>query len=222
MASDPTDARLTPEQEKLFESNFELVAQVLNHVRPKIPGHIPSSDLTAAGLFGLAQAAQRFQDGKGATFTTFAYTRVRGAMIDLVRQSEHNTRGMIETRKEQDELEHRRNKGEIGTGTFSRLSAEITGIRPVRFVGVDDPNLSLAAKGPSPETALHGVRLNARIRDAIEQLDETDRHIVQMVGLEEKTFEAAGAELGLKKSWTKRRYDRAMALIREMLNVDDE
>ncbi len=43
---------------------------------------VPVEDLAAYGLLGLVEAAERFDPTRGVKFTTFAYPRVRGAILD--------------------------------------------------------------------------------------------------------------------------------------------
>jgi RNA polymerase sigma factor (sigma-70 family) len=46
---------------------------------------VEAEDLVSAGTVGLIEAADRFIPGRGATFASFAYKRIRGAMLDEVR-----------------------------------------------------------------------------------------------------------------------------------------
>mgnify|MGYP006277833969 CR=1 FL=1 len=45
-------------------------------------------DLVGAGMLGLVQAAHRFDPSLGNQFITFAYPRVRGAMVDFLRSND--------------------------------------------------------------------------------------------------------------------------------------
>ena len=50
-------------------------------------------DLFNAGVIGLAQAAERYDSNNKASFSTFAYLRVRGAVIDYIRKNDFISTG---------------------------------------------------------------------------------------------------------------------------------
>jgi len=49
-------------------------------------------DLIAWGIFGLVQAAQRYQDDRGCSFSSYAARRVRGQVLDALRERDPLTR----------------------------------------------------------------------------------------------------------------------------------
>jgi RNA polymerase sigma factor for flagellar operon FliA len=48
--------------------------------------HVDFDDLVSYGAIGLLEAADRFDPSRGVTFCTFAFPRVRGAILDGLRQ----------------------------------------------------------------------------------------------------------------------------------------
>src|SRR5438477_2121658 len=49
-------------------------------------------DLIAWGIFGLVQAAQRYRDDRGSSFSSYAARRVRGQVLDALRERDPLTR----------------------------------------------------------------------------------------------------------------------------------
>src|SRR5690349_14248271 len=49
-------------------------------------------DLLAWGIFGLVQAAQRYRDDRGSSFSSYAARRVRGQVLDALRERDPLTR----------------------------------------------------------------------------------------------------------------------------------
>jgi len=87
--------------------------------------HSAYDDLWSAGALGLIEAARRYEDGRNATFETFAEHRVRGAMLDEMRRLDHLPRRL---RTRTDELTKARRK--LGTvlgrdPTVEELAAEL-------------------------------------------------------------------------------------------------
>lgn len=65
----------------LIEAHTWIVAQFVARYGRQAPG----VDLTAAGLLGLCEAASKFQPSKGAKFATYAWTWVKGRILEEIR-----------------------------------------------------------------------------------------------------------------------------------------
>ena len=75
-------------REKLILDHLPLVRHVLSRVAAHLPSHVDREDLLQAGTLGLIDAADRFDPGRNVRFHTYAMTRVRGAMLDLLRSAD--------------------------------------------------------------------------------------------------------------------------------------
>ena len=53
-------------------------------------------DLVSAGTIGLIEAAERFDSRRGVSFATFAYARIRGAVVDEIRRLPQPTRQNVD------------------------------------------------------------------------------------------------------------------------------
>ncbi|MDH4285178.1 MAG: sigma-70 family RNA polymerase sigma factor, partial [Gallionellaceae bacterium] len=65
-----------------------LVKRIAYHLMAKLPGSVSVDDIIQAGMIGLLEAASRYDELRGAQFETFASQRIRGAMLDELRQSD--------------------------------------------------------------------------------------------------------------------------------------
>lgn len=65
-----------------------LVKRIAYHLMAKLPGSVSVDDIIQAGMMGLLEAAGRYDELRGAQFETFASQRIRGAMLDELRQSD--------------------------------------------------------------------------------------------------------------------------------------
>jgi RNA polymerase sigma factor (sigma-70 family) len=65
--------------------HLRLVRRLATALRSRLP-YLELDDLVSAGTIGLIEAVDRFDTGRGVAFTTFAYTRIRGAMLDEARR----------------------------------------------------------------------------------------------------------------------------------------
>jgi RNA polymerase sigma factor for flagellar operon FliA len=74
------------DRDNLVVTYAALVKKIAYHLIARLPASVDVEDLIQAGMIGLLEAASHFKNDKGASFETFASIRIRGAMIDQLRQ----------------------------------------------------------------------------------------------------------------------------------------
>ncbi len=82
--------RLTNESQlrnELILNHLPLVKHVLGRLAGELPPHVDLENLESAGVLGLVEAAQKFDPTRNAQFKTFAYFRIRGAILDELRRN---------------------------------------------------------------------------------------------------------------------------------------
>ena len=67
---------------ELIDEGQALVKSLAARIHRNLPVHVDFDDLISYGQIGLAEAAQDFDAEQGTRFTTFAYYRIRGAILD--------------------------------------------------------------------------------------------------------------------------------------------
>lgn len=83
---------LHPEQ--MLKQHASLVKKMAYQLKSKLPSCVELDDLIQAGMIGLMDAIQRYEDTHGAQFETYASQRVRGAMLDELRGADWLPRGI--------------------------------------------------------------------------------------------------------------------------------
>lgn len=73
------------DRDRLIQQHLGLVQSLARKLKKQITARIDFDDLVGYGSKGLIEAAERFDPSHGVAFTTFAYYRIRGAMLDGVR-----------------------------------------------------------------------------------------------------------------------------------------
>ena len=71
-----------------------LVKRLAHYMMATLPASVEIDDVIQSGMLGLLDAARRFRDDCGAQFETYAVQRIRGAMLDGLRQSDWLSRGL--------------------------------------------------------------------------------------------------------------------------------
>lgn len=73
---------------QLVEQYAPLVKKIAYHLMMRLPASVQVEDLMQNGMMGLLEAASRYDDDFGAQFETYAGQRIRGAMLDGLRESD--------------------------------------------------------------------------------------------------------------------------------------
>lgn len=82
-------ARMTSSSvEHLIQEHAPLVRRLALRLASRLPSNVDVDDLIQAGMLGLLDAARRYKAQVGAKFTSYASTRINGAMIDELRNQD--------------------------------------------------------------------------------------------------------------------------------------
>ncbi len=76
------------EREQLVQRYFPLVKRIAHHLMARLPANVQFEDLVQNGMIGLLDAIGRYEEGFGAQFETYASQRIRGAMLDGLREND--------------------------------------------------------------------------------------------------------------------------------------
>jgi len=225
----PVSTKDTRQPHSLVEEYYDYVAQI---VQPLIRTMgLPLSlreDFMSAGFLGLVEAAERFDPQRGGSFRTFAYLRIRGAVIDHIRascdisrKSYHMLKSLDAAQSMRDvELEnrgrsnHSHSSGRIGALAYLSKSAsafKLTAMVQERAQAYEDAP-------DSPERILNDKRQSDRIRRLVSLLPEKERMIIEQYYFHDRSFtDIAKGASGLSKSWISRLHDRALEMLRTKL-----
>lgn len=193
-------------------------------------------ELVALANAGLAEAAHRYDPDRGATFATFAWYRVHGAIIDGLRRATQLPRRtwakLVALRAASDYLE---NRGEREAGATQRgadapsgkealaqVQQAMSAIRTMYMTSLEamrDRGFDIGAP-PEVEHHMDTQRLARKLREAIDRLPERERALLTKHYWEGKNLLEAGAELGMSKSWASRLHAQAVDRLRNY--VDDD
>jgi RNA polymerase sigma factor FliA len=203
----------------------------------RLPRHLGTDDLAGAGSLALVQAAHAFDPTLGVPFARFAATRIRGAMIDQMRQRDWATRSvrsraraLAAAAEELAAALHRQpTVAELATAS-GLTEAEVREVRqgtdratllsldPLA-VGEDGLGAALEDSAPRPEDALVAAERMGYLRDAIAELPERLRYVVSSYYLQQRPLTEIAAELGVTQSRASQLRAEGLDLLREALQT---
>jgi len=223
---------MSSERDRLVSEHLSLVQAIAGKLKRTLGKSIDFDDLVGYGHKGLIEAADRFDSKQGVTFTTFAYYRIRGAMLDGLRTMGWYSRSdYARYRAEERAHELMRNNADREAGakesgaetagdktqTLESIAEILSNIATVHITSIEAASKVADERMPGPETDLETGQMGVRIREAVASLPEKERRLMELYYFEEKNLEEAGAALGLSKSWASRLHARAVGLLRDAL-----
>jgi RNA polymerase sigma factor for flagellar operon FliA len=76
------------QKEDMLAQHTNLVKKLAFQLKAKLPPSVELDDLVQAGMIGLLDAINRYEDTHGAQFETYAAQRIRGSMLDELRSAD--------------------------------------------------------------------------------------------------------------------------------------
>lgn len=113
-------------REQLILFYLPLVRQVAGRMAISMPAHITQDDLEGHGLMGLLDAVNKFEPGRGVKFETYATTRIRGSILDGLRQE--SWAPALQTKARELERQHARLATELGREPTDEELAQSLGL----------------------------------------------------------------------------------------------
>src|SRR3954470_11440136 len=82
------------ERERLLVEQLPQVRYIARRIHDRLPRHVPLEDLVHAGVVGLIDALQKFDGTKQVQFGSYAKFRIRGAILDSLREMDWGPRDL--------------------------------------------------------------------------------------------------------------------------------
>ena len=223
------------ERARLVERHLDVARRAATMIYPRVRDHIELDELIALANAGLAEAAARYEPDRGAAFTTFAWYRVHGAILDGLRRSSNLPRRvwakLVALRAANDYLEHRAERdvgaAKAGAPAVSRADAlaqvksALSAIRTMYVTSLEalqDAGFDRSDDRPGADAQLDRGRMAGKLRAALDALPEKERALMTKHYWEGKNLLEAGAELGISKSWASRLHAQAVDRLRTVID----
>jgi RNA polymerase sigma factor for flagellar operon FliA len=216
-----------------------LVRRMAHHLAARLPSSVQIDDIIQAGMIGLMDAAARFEESQGNQFETYATQRIRGAMLDELRQNDWLPRS---TRKSLRRIESAMHKLEQRLGrapSEAELAREI-GVPLPEYQAMlqeargyellhledfsrDDEDDFLERNLPdereNPFERYKDARFRAALVSAIGGLPEREKLLMGLYYEQELNFKEIAAVLEVSESRVCQLHSQAVARLRSKLKA---
>ena len=193
-------------REALIDHYAALVPYIARRVAANAPAHVDREEFISYGYFGLIDAVDRFEPGRGIKFETYATKRIRGAILDGLRQEDNLTRlarkRIKDARVVMAEFEAEHNREPSTDEVAERLGitvAELSNALQLENAGTM-PEQVVDMGGDDPEVELQVADARERLADRVSRLSERDRAFVLLYYCQSMTLIDVGAQLGVSDS----------------------
>jgi RNA polymerase sigma factor for flagellar operon FliA len=213
----------------LVKANLALVGHIVRDVLNRVPAHVSRDDLISAGMYALAVSASSFDSSRGVPFARFAAIRIRGAVTDELRNMDWASRGVRSRAREieitRTDLHERLGRRAADHEVAQVLGVAVTDVRAVnadvhranvlslQAITADGADDVLPSAGDSPEGVLLRREQIGFLHDAIAELPERLRVVIQQYFFEQRRMSEIAAELGVTESRVSQLRAEALALL---------
>ena len=223
-------------RDQLVEAHLSQVKFIAERLAAKLPPSVDLDDLMGAGMLGLLDAVDKFDPTKGVMFRTYAEMRVRGAMLDSLRDLDWAPRSMRRRAREIEAayIEAERTRGRatdidvasvlgISVSEFQRLLGQLRGLTVTALDGIEEEensrNQSLASDASQTPLAMYErAEITTYLTDAVDQLPTRERQVIALYYVEELTMKEIGSVLGVTESRVSQIHTQAIIRLRACLS----
>lgn len=225
-------------KKQLIEHYLPLVHFVSNRLAIGLPKKVSLEDLTSYGIMGLIDALEKFDLSRGLQFETYASWRIRGAMIDGLRQGDWVPRSVREKAKKIEdayqvlEQKYLRSVTDAEMSEYLQVSTEefrqmLQEISVTTLCSLEDPikeeesetrlSLLVDENAKNPDYKVNEVYLKEALAKAIDRLTEKERTVISLYYYEDLSLSEIAEVMSLTPSRISQLHSKAILRLRASL-----
>lgn len=226
------------EKDSLLTEHMPLVKRLAHHMKAKLPPSVEVDDLVQAGMIGLLDAINRYEETHGAQFETYAVMRIRGAMLDELRSSDWMPRSMRQDMRKIENamstLQQRLGRPPTESEVAKSLKLSLADYQEIlseggghQLVYYEDFHEEDGSDGfldryahdedADPLRALLDTDFRQAVIDAIDALPPREKMLMGLYYEEELNLKEIGAVMGVSESRVSQLHTQAVARLRASL-----
>jgi RNA polymerase sigma factor for flagellar operon FliA len=225
------------DKNQLLTDHMPLVKRLAHHMKAKLPPSVEVDDLVQAGMIGLLDAISRYEETHGAQFETYAVLRIRGAMLDELRNSDWLPRSMRQNMRKieaamnslQQKLGHPPTESEVARllklslSEYQDMLGDSGGHQLVYYEDFHDNEGNdsfldrYAVDDADPLRSLLDGDFRQAVIAAIDALPPREKILMGLYYEEEMNLKEIGAVMGVSESRVSQLHTQAVARLRAAL-----
>jgi RNA polymerase sigma factor for flagellar operon FliA len=226
------------DKNSLLTDHMPLVKRLAHQMKAKLPPSVEVDDLVQAGMIGLLDAINRYEENHGAQFETYAVLRIRGAMLDELRSSDWMPRSTRQNMRKveaamnalQQQLGRPPSESEVAKSLklsladYQEMLGDSGGHQLVYYEDFHDSEDGsdsfldrYAVEEDDPLKALLDTDFRQAVIDAIDALPPREKMLMGLYYEEELNLKEIGAVMGVSESRVSQLHTQAVARLRAYL-----
>jgi RNA polymerase sigma factor for flagellar operon FliA len=217
-------------RDRLIRDHAEVARRIALRMARRCPDWVAREDLISAGMVGLIEAADRYDDSRQEPFIAFAEHRIRGAILDELRKGDIMPRrvrqmarkvasAIKEVEKDGEHASEHKIAAALGV-SVDNYRQDLAQLAHVEIASLDGEETRLAATDVAPDVqATHRERMS-RVVAALQRLETRDAQILGLHYVEEMTYQEIADTLKITPSRVCQLLWRAVERMRTLLAAD--
>ncbi len=215
-----------------IEKFLPLIKKIARPYRTRLPRALEIDDLISVGLMGLCDAKRRYDPFQNVAFENFAAYRIRGAMIDEIRNMSWVSRRTMDKigllQKTEKTLQQKYEHAPTNEQVADHLGVQVRWVDTIRqhqqkvsiqgfFLQPEDDFAGGDVERYGEETPVHAYEMKELswvLQDAVQALPAKDSEVMAQYYFMEKPMKAIGETMGLTESRISQIHSRALDKIR--------
>ena len=211
----------------------QLVKRLAYQLAARLPSSVQVDDLIQAGMMGLLDALQGYDDQQGAQFETYATQRIRGAMLDELRDADWAPRSVRKQARDIERAIHQlqQSLGQspseqqiaetmgVPLAEYQQMLSEAHGHQLVHYEDFENEDgetigFNLTDSRPTPLQVLQDDAMRESLIKGISELPEREKMVMAMYYQEDLNLKEIGAVLGVTESRVCQLHSQAILRLR--------
>lgn len=235
----PERQRSQEEFERIVFEQMPQVKYIARRIHEHLPQHVPFEDLVHAGIVGLIDALNKFDSEKNVKFASYAKFRIRGAILDSLRELDWSPRDLrrksrqidIVVQKLQAELGRTVSGPELAKAMGMSMrelhhllneirGLEIGSLQCEAYGDGEETDLAQSIAGPpdqDPLTLCMADERKERLQKAIGHLPEREQQVLMLYYQQELTMREVGELMGVGESRVSQIHTLAVEHLRSVI-----
>ncbi len=221
-------------REKLILDYVHLVKFVAGRLSIYLGSNVEYDDLIGFGVFGLIDAIDKFDVNKGVKFETYASLRIRGSILDSIRELDWVPRSLRQKGRELEkvygELENElcrsatdkevADRMGISIKEFNKLINDVTVASMVSLEDFIEQNYEIGTeiasskKENSPEAQIELIEMKEILAESIDKLPEKEKNVISLYYYEELTLKEISVIMNVSESRISQLHTKAICRLK--------